>query len=299
MSGQSSIEWTEKTWNPVGGCSILSPGCHHCYAMRMAARLKGVALARTARGEEPGRLRHYAEVIGDDGRWNGNLVLVPEALAEPYMWKATVVFVNSMSDLFHENLPVADIRRVCEVMADVPRHTYQVLTKRAERMADLLTGELREFASLPQIWWGVSVENRRHGLPRIDHLRRVPAAGVRFLSVEPYLEDLGTLNLDGIDWVITGAESGPGARPMDENWVRSLRDQCAASGTVFFYKQKLEGKKKVPLPVLDGRRHDDMPTLTPERGPAARRAEQDRFGTSARDAADQQQHDSPGLFSSE
>jgi protein gp37 len=227
--------------------------------MRMAARLKGVALARIARGEDPGRFRNYTEVIGDDGRWNGKLVLAPEALTEPYTWEKSVVFVNSMSDLFHENLPVADIRRVCEVMADVPRHTYQVLTKRAERMADLLTGELREFAALPQIWWGVSVENRRHGVPRIEHLRRVPAAGVRFLSVEPLLEDVGSLDLSGIEWVITGAESGAGARPMNEDWVRSLRDQCAASDIAFFYKQKLEGRKKVPLPLLDGRRHDAIP----------------------------------------
>jgi protein gp37 len=259
MSETSTIEWTEVTWNPVAGCSIVSPGCHHCYAMAMARRLKGVALARVARGEDPGRLGRYAEVIGDDGRWNGQLSLVPEALNEPYGWKPSVVFVNSMSDLFHENLPVADIRRVCEVMADVPRHTYQVLTKRAARMAELLTGELREFAALPQIWWGVSVENRRHGLPRVEELRRVPAAGVRFLSVEPYLEDLGPVDLEGIDWVITGAESGPGARPMDEGWVRSLRDWCAASGTAFFYKQKLEGRKKVSLPLLDGRRHDALP----------------------------------------
>src|SRR5262249_54370173 len=151
-------------WNPVAGCSIISPGCHHCYAMAMAWRLRGVAFAKIARGEDPGRLRYYREVIGDDGRWNGKLVLVPEALSDPHAWKPSVVFVNSMSDLFHENRAVADIRRVCEVMAEVPRHTYQVLTKRAERMADLLSGEVRAFASLPQVWWGVSVENRRHGL---------------------------------------------------------------------------------------------------------------------------------------
>jgi protein gp37 len=254
MATNSSIEWTEKTWNPVLGCSIISPGCHHCYAMAMARRLKGVALARLARGEDPGRLRYYAEVIGEDGRWNGRLVLVPEALHDPRRWKrAAVIFTNSMSDLFHEHLPVSDIRQVCEAMARASHHTYQVLTKRAERMADLLTGELREYAELAHIWWGVSVENRRHGLPRVEHLRRVPAGGVRFLSVEPLLEDLGELSLEEIHWVIAGAESGPCARPMDEQWVRPLRDACQAAEVPFFYKQKAEGGRKVPLPVLDGR----------------------------------------------
>jgi protein gp37 len=260
MATTSSIEWTEKTWNPVYGCSICSPGCHHCYAMAMARRLKGVALSRIRRGEDPGRLRHYTEVIGEDGRWNGTLVLAPEALDDPRRWKRpSVIFTNSMSDLFHENLAVADIRKVCEVMAEVKRHIYQVLTKRAERMADLLCGELREFAALPHIWWGTSVENRRHGLPRVQHLRRVPAGGVRFLSVEPLLEDLGVLTLDEIHWVIAGAESGAGARPMDEQWVRSLRDQCQARGVPFFYKQNVEDGRKVPLPLLDGKVWDEMP----------------------------------------
>jgi protein gp37 len=228
--------------------------------MAMARRLKGVALARLARGEDPGRLRHYAEVIGEDGRWNGKVVLVADALEDPKRWKRpATIFVNSMSDLFHEALPVSDIRKVCEVMAQAGHHTYQVLTKRAERMADLLSGELREYAALPHVWWGVSVENRRHGLPRIEHLRRVPAGGIRFLSVEPLLEDLGELNLGEIHWVITGAESGPGARPMDENWVRSVRDRCQEQGIPFFYKQKVEGGRKVPLPVLDGRTWDETP----------------------------------------
>jgi protein gp37 len=228
--------------------------------MAMARRLKGVALARLARGEDPGRLRHYINVIGSDGRWNGKIVLVPEALADPKRWKRpAVIFTNSMSDLFHENLAIADIRAVCQVMAEASQHTYQVLTKRAQRMADLLSGELREYAGLPHIWWGVSVENRRHGLPRIEHLRRVPAGGVRFLSIEPLLENLEELALDDIHWVITGAESGAGARPMDEDWVRSLRDQCQKQGVPFFYKQKLENGRKVPLPVLEGRTWEEMP----------------------------------------
>jgi len=219
--------------------------------MAMARRLKAIALAKIAQGKNPGRLRHYVEVIGDDGRWNGKGVLVPEALRDPHKWKPTVVFVNSMSDLFHENLSVADIRRVCQVMADVPKHTYQVLTKRADRMADLLTGELREFASLPHIWWGVSVENRRHGLPRITHLRRVPAE-VRFLSVEPLLEDLGPLDLLGIHGVIAGGESGQKSRPMEGDWVRSVRDQCQAQEVASFSSNGAAGTKRLPAACLMG-----------------------------------------------
>ena len=165
-----------------------------------------------------------------------------------------------MSDLFHESLAVADIRAVCQVMADVSRHTYQVLSKRADRMADLLSNELREFASLPHIWWGTSVENRRHGLPRIAHLQRIPAK-VRFLSVEPLLEDLAHLDLQGIHWVIAGGESGPKARPMAENWVRSIRDQCRAQHVPYFFKQWGGRNKKAAGRVLDGRTWDEMPEL--------------------------------------
>ncbi len=176
----------------------------------------------------------------------------------PKQRRGLLVFVNSMSDLFHENLAVEDIRKICTVMRDVPRHTYQVLTKRASRMRELLTGPLREFADLPHIWWGVSVENRRHGLPRIAELRAVPAA-VRFLSVEPLLEDLGRLDLAELHWVITGSESGAGARPMDDNWARSIRDQCVAQDVPFFLKQKTENGRKISLPMLDGRTWTEMP----------------------------------------
>lgn len=169
-----------------------------------------------------------------------------------------LVFVNSMSDLFHENLAVEDIRTICTVMRDAPHHCYQVLTKRADRMRELLTGPLRAFASLAHIWWGVSVENRKHGLPRVDELRAIPDAN-RFLSVEPLLEDLGDLDLSELHWLITGAESGPGARPMDENWVRFIRDQCKRQGVPLFYKQNIENRRKVSLPMLDGRRWMDMP----------------------------------------
>jgi protein gp37 len=259
VATRSTIEWTEVTWNPVVGCSVISPGCHNCYAMEMARRLKGVALAKLARGEDPGRLRYYIEVIGEDGRWNGELRLVPEALDDPIRWRTPrIIFVNSMSDLFHENLPVGDVQKVCEVMARADQHTYQVLTKRADRMRDLLTGPLREFAELRHVWWGTSVENRRHGLPRIEHLRQTPAA-VRFLSVEPLLEDLGDLDLSGIHWVIVGGESGSRARRMREEWVLSVRDQCVAQEVPFFFKQWGGRKKEAAGRLLEGRTWDETP----------------------------------------
>jgi protein gp37 len=185
--------------------------------------------------------------------------LVPEALGDPARWKQPrTVFVNSMSDLFHENLPAGDVRKVCEAMAAAGRHTYQVLTKRADRMRELLSGPLREFAELPHVWWGTSVENKRHGLPRIDHLRQTPAV-TRFLSVEPLLEDLGPLDLTGIHWVIAGGESGAAARPMEADWVRSVRDQCLAQGVKFFFKQWGGRNKKAAGRALDGRTWDEMP----------------------------------------
>ena len=264
MATNSKIEWTERTWNPVLGCSIISPGCHNCYAMKMAMRLKAMALADIAAGKWPGRKRHYIEVIGPDGRWNGKLVVVPEALSEPFEWKAPqMIFVNSMSDLFHENLPAEDIRKVCEVMAKANRHTFQVLTKRADRMRELLSGSLREFAELPHVWWGTSVENRRHGLPRVEHLRQTPAA-VRFLSVEPLLEDLGPLDLTGIHWVIVGGESGVRARPLDANWARSIRDQCVKAGVKFFFKQWSGRNVKAFGRELDGVTWDEMPAAGAE-----------------------------------
>jgi protein gp37 len=259
MATNSKIEWTKRTWNPVLGCSIISPGCHNCYAMVMARRLKAMALADLAAGKEPGRKRHYIDVIGPDGRWNGKLVLVPEALSDPLEWKTPqLIFVNSMSDLFHENLSTEDIRKVCEVMAKADRHTYQVLTKRADRLYDLLWGPLREFAELPNIWWGTSVENKRHGLMRVEYLRQAPAA-VRFLSVEPLLEDLGPLDLTGFDWVIVGGESGPRPRPMEADWVRSIRDQCVAAGVKFFFKQWSGRNVKAAGRELDGVTWDEMP----------------------------------------
>jgi protein gp37 len=174
-----------------------------------------------------------------------------------------------MSDLFHAAVPVAFIVAVCEVMALASWHTFQVLTKRSERMMQLLNGSLREFAKLPNVWWGVSVENRSHGLPRIDHLRR-SAVGFRFLSIEPLLEDLGQVDLRGILWVIVGGESGPGARPMAEEWVASLRDQCAAAATPFFFKQWGGVQKARRGRLLQGRTYEEMPVREPSTVPSRR-----------------------------
>lgn len=239
MSESSSIEWTDATWNPVRGCTKISPGCAHCYAETFAERFRGV----------PG---HPYEQGFD-------LRLVPEKLAEPLKWAAPkAVFVNSMSDLFHEDVPDSYIERVVRVMEIADWHTYQVLTKRADRVHEMLRGPLASAAQLDHIWWGVSVENRKHGLPRIDALRDAPAA-VRFLSIEPLLEDLGPIDLTGIDWVIVGGESGRGARPMDAAWVLGIRDQCAATGVRFFFKQWGGPQKSRTGRLLDGRTYDDMP----------------------------------------
>ena len=209
----SNIEWTEQTWNPVTGCTKISPGCKHCYAEAMARRLQAMS--------SPAYRNGFVLTLHED------------RLDEPLRRKKpTVYFVNSMSDLFHEDVPDAFIEQVMAVAAQTPQHTYQILTKRAERLP-------RFFSQRPvpgNVWLGVSVENRRYGLPRIDHLRPV-AARVRFLSVEPLLEDLGPLNLDGIQWVIVGGESGPDARPMRQEWALAVREQCQAAHVAFFFKQ--------------------------------------------------------------
>jgi protein gp37 len=238
----SSIEWTDATWNPVRGCTKISPGCKHCYAETFAERFRGV----------PG---HPYEQGFD-------LRLVPEKLAEPLRWSTRkAVFVNSMSDLFHTEVPDDYIYAVAKVMAMADWHTFQVLTKRSERMAELLRTKLRFVADCRHIWWGVSVEDRRYGLPRIDHLRTAPAA-VRFLSIEPLLEDLGTVKLHDIHWVIVGGESGAGARPLDKNWVVSLRDQCAKARVPYFFKQWGGVQKSKHGRHLDGRTYDEMPEPT-------------------------------------
>lgn len=239
MSTFSTIEWTDATWNPVRGCTKISPGCDHCYAETFAERFRGV----------PG---HPYEQGFD-------LKLIPEKLAEPLRWnEPKSVFVNSMSDLFHQDVPDAYVEQVARVMQTAHWHTYQVLTKRAGRMRTLLQTRLAWAADLPHIWCGVSVENRQHGLPRIDILRNTPAI-VRFLSVEPLLEDLGTVNLDGIHWMIVGGESGPGARPMHKEWVRSLQQQCESAGVHFFFKQWGGTRKSKAGREIDGRTYDGIP----------------------------------------
>ena len=239
MSDNSKIEWTDATWNPIRGCTKISPGCTHCYAETFAERFRGV----------PG---HPYEQ-GFDVR------LIPEKLSAPLLWrKPKMIFVNSMSDLFHEDVPEDYILKVAKTMTETSWHTYQVLTKRAERMAALLQTRLAFAAQCSHIWWGVSVENRQHGLPRVEFLRRAPAR-VRFLSVEPLLEDLGDFPLNEIDWVIAGGESGHGPRPMHPDWIRHLRDHCKSQGVAFFFKQWGGTNKKKAGRVLDGRTHDHFP----------------------------------------
>lgn len=239
MSANSKIEWTDATWNPVRGCTKISPGCLHCYAETFAERFRGV--------------RGHPFEQGFDLR------LVPEKLADPLRWsRPQMVFVNSMSDLFHDKVPDDYIVSVARVMTAANWHTYQVLTKRANRMQKLLKTELRSAAKQPHIWWGVSVENRKHGLPRIDLLRNSPAR-VRFLSIEPLLENLGPLNLDGINWVIVGGESGPGARAMQHEWVRDIQAQCHQASVAFFFKQWGGVRKSETGRQLDGRTYDEFP----------------------------------------
>jgi len=241
VSLKSHIEWTDATWNPVRGCQKISPGCKHCYAEVFAERFRGV--------------RGHSYEQGFDLR------LVPEKLTEPFLWPSPqMVFVNSMSDLFQVGVPDGYVACVAHVMAMADWHIYQVLTKRADRLAELLSGSLRAAASLPHIWWGVSVEDREYGLPRVDLLRSAPAQ-VRFLSIEPLLEDLGHINLSGIHWVIVGGESGHGARPMKEEWVQSILDQCEEAGVPFFFKQWGGRQKSKAGRSLKQRTYDDLPQI--------------------------------------
>ena len=236
----SHIEWTDATWNPVRGCTKISPGCKHCYAETFAERFRGV--------------RGHPYEQGFDLR------LVPEKLNEPFLWRSPkLVFVNSMSDLFHSRVPDAYVEAVSRVMTIVNWHTYQVLTKRSERLRDLLNGKLQFAADRENIWWGVSVEDRKHGLPRVGHLQQ-SRAKIRFLSIEPLLEDLGEIDLLGINWVIVGGESGPRARPMKKEWVLSIREQCRSCGVPFFFKQWGGVRKAKTGRELDGRTYDEYPS---------------------------------------
>lgn len=239
MALLTKIEWTDATWNPIRGCSKISPGCKHCYAERFAERFRGV----------PG---HPFEQGFD-------LRLVPEKLGEPLRWRTPrTIFVNSMSDLFHEKVPPSYISKVVSVMRFASWHTYQVLTKRSSRLRELLNGPLQDAATESHIWWGVSVEDRKHGIPRIADLLAAPAK-VRFLSIEPLLEDLGRFQLDGIAWVIVGGESGPGARLMREEWVLSIREQCREARIPFFFKQWGGVRKKRSNRLLQGRTYEEYP----------------------------------------
>ncbi len=251
MSVQSTIEWTDATWNPVRGCTKISPGCKHCYAERFAERFRGVA--------------------GHPFEQGFDLRLVPEKLADPLRWRTPkMIFVNSMSDLFHDGVPDGYIEAIARVMIQANWHTFQILTKRSLRMRDLLRTKLNFAPKQKNIWWGVSVEDRHYGLPRIDHLRESGAA-VKFLSVEPLLEDLGPVNLSSISWMIVGGESGPGARPLDASWVRSLRKQCRQSQVKFFFKQWGGVRKHEAGRTLDGRVYSEFPERVVEPVPDSNR----------------------------
>ncbi|RLA52955.1 MAG: hypothetical protein DRR42_06175 [Gammaproteobacteria bacterium] len=246
MATKSNIEWTEQTWNPVTGCIKVSPGCKHCYAETLAKRL---------------------QAMGAPGYENGfqHISLMSERLEQPIRRrKPTIYFVNSMSDLFQEAVPFDFVDRVIGVIAETPRHTYQILTKRADRMAAYFQDRL-----VPDnAWLGVSVEDRKYGLQRIPFLQSIQAK-TRFLSVEPLLEDLGAFDLKGIQWVIVGGESGVKARPMEESWATNVRDQCLDADVDFFFKQwgawGADGKKRSKKENgrrLDGHIWDMIPALS-------------------------------------
>lgn len=248
MSDKSKIEWTDATWNPVRGCTKISPGCLNCYAETFAERFRGVK--------------------GHPFEYGFDLRLVPEKLGDPLRWATPrMIFVNSMSDLFHKDITDEYIVSVARVMSAANWHTYQVLTKRAERLQRLLRSKLGFVAQKEHIWWGVSVENCQHGLPRIKLLRESPAK-VRFLSIEPLLEDLGNLDLQGIEWVIVGGESGPGARPMSADWVRSIKAQCEAARVKFFFKQWGGVRKAKTGRLLDGQTYSAFPERTTVQAPS-------------------------------
>lgn len=239
----TAIQWTQKVWNPTTGCDRISSGCDNCYALKMAKRLKGMGSAKYQTDGDP---RTSGPGFG--------IATHATALAEPFRWRAPqLVFVNSMSDLFHGKVPLDFIQRVFAVMEATPRHTYQILTKRARRLRRLAP----QLSWPSNVWMGVSVENAEV-LHRVDELRLVPAA-VRFLSCEPLIGPLTDLSLDGISWLITGGESGPGARPIEVDWVREIRDNCLNSGTAYFHKQWGGRNPKAGGRELDGREWNEIP----------------------------------------
>ena len=244
MADRSSIEWTEATWNPTTGCDKVSPGCDNCYALTLAKRLKLMGQAK------------YQNDGSDRTSGPGfQLTVHPETLSIPFRWPSPrTIFVNSMSDLFHEDVPLAYMREVFDVMAATPHHTYQVLTKRTRRLVEM--AERLEWTS--NIWIGTSIESDRYAF-RARQLAEVPAA-VRFLSLEPLLGPIRKVPLDGVEWVIAGGESGPGARPVDPTWVRGIRDRCVETGVPFFFKQWGGRTPKSNGRLLDGRTWDEMPS---------------------------------------
>jgi len=243
MADKSAIEWTEATWNPTTGCDRVSPGCDHCYALTLSKRLKAMGSPKYQHDGDP-------KTSGPGFK----LTLHPDSLDVPRRWGAPrLVFVNSMSDLFHDDVSLEYIMQVFEVIRETPQHTYQVLTKRAQR----LSREADKLDWPPNLWMGVSVESRRYTF-RIDHLRKVPAA-VRFVSAEPLLGPLGAIDLEGVQWLIAGGESGANARPMKTEWVIALRDACAAAGIAFFFKQWGGRTPKAGGRELEGELWDQFP----------------------------------------
>lgn len=247
MAQITPIEWTDVTWNPVAGCTVATAGCTNCYAMRMAARLEAMGVEK---------YRGLTRKSGDRYVWTGKIVQDERALAAPLTWrKPRTVFVNSMSDLFHADVDDAFIQKVWNVMEKTPQHTYQILTKRPDRMADVLSR--RSFKSLPNAWIGTSVEDAAV-LWRIDELRRAPAA-IRFISFEPLIGSVAGASLRDIDWAIVGGESGPRARDMSAEWVDEIEAMCRRAGTAFFFKQWGGRNKKAAGRLLRGRTFDEMP----------------------------------------
>jgi protein gp37 len=245
----TSIEWTDMTWNPVAGCTVLSPGCTNCYAMRMAARLDAMGVAK---------YRGLTRKTGGRAKWIGKARPDRASLEAPLRWKKPrKVFVNSMSDLFHEQVPEAFVGEVWEVMGKAFRHTFQILTKRPDRMARI-AGRLPK---LGNVWLGTSVESADY-LERLDHLRRVPAY-VRFVSFEPLLGSVAGADLSNIDWAIVGGESGPHARPIAREWIDEIQASCRVYGTAFFFKQWGGSNKKATGRIIDGKTWDEFPIRSP------------------------------------
>jgi len=247
---ETTIEWTDATWNPVAGCKIITPGCTNCYAMRMAARLDAM------------RVEKYAGLTRKSGGryiWTGKIRLDHEALSIPTRWKKhRKIFVNSMSDLFHDDVPADFVAKVWAVMSETPRHTYQILTKRPDRMRAVLSEIAAK--SLPNVWLGTSVEHSEV-LWRLDELRNVPAK-IRFVSFEPLIGSVSSADLSKIHWAIVGGESGPRSRPMSEEWVDEIQELCSEYGTAFFFKQWGGKNKKAAGRHLRGRTYDEMPTMS-------------------------------------